>query len=474
MLNPVSYFFYWSAGQLADRGLIDEHRGQRIADLSWPRFLTMFARNSQRVADVSMVGLTIGPVGVAGLAFANIFRGLGIGLGVGVAGGTISQVSQRFGADEHHRIDLAVKQSVWVGTGLMLPLMVAFFFIPETLIGVLTDNVESIRHGSEYLKIISLSLVFSALNLISSRTLAGADDTWLAMTIRATGAFANIIFNAIFIFGLGMGAAGAALGTVLADAMVTSFFAWGFIFGSVPIIGDFPVGISVGPPYFDLPLTKQLLTISPPLMVMSLARTVANFPLFALLAGFGPVIVAAFEIALRVRGLLGAFGTGFSMSATSLVGQELGRGDEDAADDYRKDVIRLSTVIYIGAAILVLIFAPQISLIFADDPTVLSQTVPFIRVGALSFVGFGLSFTFQGVLKAAGDNRWSMYARLVGKYLVLLPLVYLGTVTALGVIALYLALVSETWSSALITRYRVNSGRWKKVSRSFRPDASTD
>lgn len=56
----------------------------------------------------------------------------------------------------------------------------------------------------------------------------------------------------------------------------------------------------------------------------------------------------------------------------------------------------------------------------------------------------------------------------------LLPLVHLATETSAGILLIYLALIGETWTSMLITRYQVNSGRWKAVSRSFRPTAAKD
>lgn len=474
MFNPVGYLFRRIAVRLAGYGLIDRHRGERIADLAWPRFLTMFARRSQRVADVAMVGLSLGPAAIAGLAFATVYWRLANSFALGLVGGTISQVSQRYGAERYEQLDIAVKQSVWVGVALIVPFILVYWVVSTPLVGLFTDDSATIRHGAEYLSVIAIALLFTALNLIASRTLAGADDTWIAMSVRATGAVANIVFNAILIFGLGMGAAGAALGTVLAEALITASFAWGFLVGRLPVIGRFPVTLSLEPPYFDRALTRQLLTITPPLVAQKLGRSISQFPLFAILAVFGPTVVAAFEVARRVRNLFGAFGSGFSMSASSLVGQELGRHDEAGADGYSRDTVRFSAVIYVAAAGVVFAFAAPISRLFADDPTVVSQTVPFIRIAAVSFVGYGLNRTFEGILKAAGDNRWSMYGRLFGQYLALLPLVYLGTITPLGVVAVYLAVVAETWSAALITGYRVASGVWKEISRSYRPDAPTD
>lgn len=474
MFNPVGYFFRFVAVRLSNAGLIDNERGTRIADLAWPRFLTMFARYLHQVADAAMVGLAIGPVAIAGLAFASVYWGIANAFSLGLAGGTIGQVSQRFGAGRYKRLELAVKQSIWVGVVLAVPFILAYTLFAEPLIGLMGNDPTTIGLGAAYLQILALALVFNVLNLVASRTLAGADDTWIAMSIRATGAFVNIVLNAIFIFGLGMGVEGAALGTVLAEGMITACFAWGFLTGHLPGAGTFPVTLSPGRPYFDLGLTRQLLTITPPLMAQKLARAFARFPLFAILAVFGPTVVAAFEVARRIRSLMRSTGNGFSMAASSVVGQELGKGDEPAADRYAGDVIRFSAVMYVAAAILVFVFARPLAHFFADDPGAIDQTVPFIRIAAISFVALGMDYTFNGILKAAGDNTWSMYGRLVGQYGALIPITYLGTITPLGITAVFLAMIAETASAASITGHRFVSGKWKIVSRSHRPDAADD
>lgn len=474
MLNPVSFFFHRIADLLAEFRVIDEHRGQRIADLTWPRFLTMFARKSQRAADISMVGLTIGPTAIAGLAFANLYWRFGYGLVLGLTGGTISQISQRFGAERYVRLDLAVKQSVWGSVILVLPFALLYWAYAEPLIALLGADPATVTQGAMYLRVLSLAFLFGALNLVSSRTLAGSGDTWIAMSLRSTGAFVNIVFNAIFIFGLDMGVRGAALGTVIAEGVVTGCFVWGFVYGHLPVVGEFPVQISLNPPYFDLQLSRQLLTITVPLMVRSLARTVAAFPLFAILSVFGPVVVAAFEVGRRVRSLMSAPGSGFSMSASSLVGQELGQGNEPEAGKYGWDVLQFSAVLHVVTAGIILAFSRQITHLFVEEPTAIEQTIPFIQIAAISLVGTGVEKTFTGVLKAAGDNRWSMYGMIFGQYIALLPLTYLGSITSLGVIAVYFAMIAETWSAGLITGYRFMTGSWKETSRSYRPEAPAE
>ncbi|MFW5918122.1 MAG: MATE family efflux transporter, partial [Haloferacaceae archaeon] len=296
MLNPVRFVYETVAARLASAGLIDRGRGERVAGLAWPRFLTMFARDLYRVADIAMVGLAIGPAAIAGLAYASIYWGLANAFSLGLAGGTISQVSQRFGAGTPRELDLAVKQSVWIGLLITVPFVLVYWTFAEPLVGLVGDDPTTVALGAAYLQLLSLALFFNVLNQAASRTLAGADDTWIAMSLRATGALLNIVLNAIFIFGLGMGVQGAALGTVLAEGTITLCLAWGFVGGHLPLVGDFPVTLSIQRPYLDVELSKQLLRISPPLIAEQLARSFARFPLFAILALFGPTIVASFEV----------------------------------------------------------------------------------------------------------------------------------------------------------------------------------
>jgi Na+-driven multidrug efflux pump len=64
-----------------------------------------------------------------------------------------------------------------------------------------------------------------------------------------------------------------------------------------------------------------------------------------------------------------------------------------------------------------------------------------------------------------------MYGRLLGRYSTI-PVVYLGTITPLGVGAVYIALVVETFLPAGVTFYRFQTGKWKVISRSYRPDVA--
>lgn len=469
MQNPVAAAAHRFAQLLARLGLIDGARGSRTVDLAWPRMVTGVARLSQRLVDIAMVGAVLGPTAIAGLAFAFAYWQIGNTLSLGVSGGTISQVSQRYGGGEHAEADLAVKQGVWLGTAIALPLTALFVAYPAELVALLGNDARTIEHGATYLAIAGLAIPFEFANKIASRALVGADDARTPMIVRGSGAVANVALNAVFIFGLGLGVAGAALGTLVATMLVTVAFVVGFLVGRLPWTGPFPLRLSPTRPYFDGALMRELVSLSTPLVGRWLATTLVVFPVLAIVATFGPVVVAAFEVARQIRYLMTAPNWGFSLSASSLVGQELGKGDPAEARAYGRDILRFSIVTFVLVTAVVLVLARPIAGLFADDPGTVDRAVPFVRAAALSAVGFGIDGTATGVLRGSGDTRWPFYGKLVGLYGVMLPVAYSATVTPFGITMLYLALFAESAVPAAVTYYRFRSGAWLPFSGSDAP-----
>lgn len=443
-------------------GIIESSRVRAVADLAWPRVVTGIARMSQQAADVAMVGLAVGTDAVTGMAFAFTYWALSEQLGLGIAGGTISLVAQRMGAEDERAAGIALEQSVWVALALSIPMALLFYYGATPLIGVFGDDPAAVDAGVTYLTIIAPAIPLAFLNKISSRTFAGFDDTVTPMFIRAGAATVNIALNAVFIFGLGMGVAGAALGTVVALVLATAGFAWGLLGGSYPRRGALPVTIPLGRPHYDGATIRRLLRVAAPLMTRRTVRAGFRFPLLGIVAVFGPVVVAAFEISRRVRQLMNALTWGFSIAASSLVGRHLGAGDLEEAEATGTDILRLSLASYLTMAALVIVFARSVAGLFVRDPETLRVATTFVRVGAVAAIGLGLDGSATGVLRGGGDTAWTFYATMIGMYAVALPLAYASVATAAGIAALYAGLVLETFVPAGIMLKRYTRGVWKE------------
>jgi putative MATE family efflux protein len=474
LLAPVRWTIKTVGLLLARGGWIDLRRAVRTSDLAWPRIVTGVARMSRTAVDVAMVGAAVGAPAIAGVGFATPYWALAFVLGGGIAGGTISLVSQRFSASDQQKGDAGVSTAVAVSAAFAvaatLPLTLLFWAAPEPLIRLIGSGGEAVGYGARYLRLVSLSMPFAALNLVASRTLVGAGDAWAPMVVRAGGAAANVALNAVLIFGFGWGVAGAALGTVVTTASVTGVFAVGLTAGRLPLVGALPVRIRWAASGGRRRRTaRDLFAIAAPLALTSFVQMGAQFPLLAIVSLFGPQVVAAFVIALRVRDLLNTPGWGFGLASSSLVGQALGRGREDEATAYGRDVLRFALAVYAGAAAVVFVLAAPVAQLFTSNAAVAPAAAALIRATCVSVVFWGLMNGALGPLRAGGDTRWPFYGQALGLFAFALPAAYLGATTALGMTGLYAALVLETVVPAAVTYARYRSGRWRVMSRAYRP-----
>ncbi len=458
-----------AARTLSRVGVIEEGRLRETVDLSWPRVVTGFAIMSKRTVDLAIVGIAVGSEAVAGLTVANAFWDVGKFALIGLAGGTVSLVSQNYGGDRGDRAGAAVAVSAVAAAGLALPAVVVFSLFARPLVGLVGGGGPAAGFGAAYLAVVAPGLLFEGLNLVASRTYAGVGDTVTPMAVRAAGAALNVALSVGLVFGADMGVVGAAVGTTVATGVVTLVFAWGMTGRSYAGRGasPVPIGLDVRP---DRRLLRELLSVSAPLVARRLAQLLVVFPLLAIASGFGATALAAVGVARRVRALCGSFTWGFSIAASTLVGQALGAAEETRAIAYGREITKLSAVVYVVVAAVVVLAARPIAGVFVE-PAEVSATAPFVVAAAVSVVPLGVDGSVTGVLRGAGDTRIPFLATLAGAYVVALPLAYLGTVTALGVGGLLLALVAETAVPMVVNGLRFRAGDWVAISRSLRPDA---
>lgn len=472
--NPIRLLVALVGLALVRAGLLDRDRARRTTDLAWPRIVTGIARMSKNAVDVAMVGIALGTAAIGGVGLAGPFWGLAFSVGGGIAAGTIALVSQRFGGDALDGVGQAVRSSAAVVVLLTLPLVAVFWTFAPDLVGLLSDEQRVVEYGATYLRLVSLGVPFAALNLIGSRVFIGVDDAWTPMVVRSGGALSNIVINAVFIFGLGMGVEGAALGTVLSNVLVTAVFAGTLVAGHLPGVGEFPVRVDPFGPYLVLDVLGQIVSIGLPVIGRNGVWTVAEFPMLAIAGLYGQEVLAAFVIARRIWGLMNTPGWGFGLASSSLVGQALGAGDEPTAEAYGREIIRFAVAVYLLSGVLVFAFADPIVRAFVDDPTAPSVpvAVSLVSVACLAVVFQGVSGGSAGPLDASGDTRWPFASQFVGMFCCSIPLAYLGATTALGIAGLHLAFVAETAIPAALNYYRFRTNVWKRVSRGYRPGAA--
>jgi len=466
----------WFPATLARIGLVERAKATEAFDLAVPVMVTGGLRVLLRMADFLFVGIALGDAAIAGLELGFQYYFIGFGLSLALTSGTISVVSRLQGAGERARADLAVKQSLWLALVVAMPLTALSWMYADPLVRVLTGDPATVRYGSAYLQVVMLSLVFRFWSMVAARALAGSGDTRTPMYVRLLTLPTNVALNAVLVFGLGpapaLGVVGAALGTVVANAVAA------VVFFVLLASGRHDVSLPLGGRQFDADLTSEIVRVASPLAGMRLLQSTARFPFLFVLGVLGTPAVAAYAIGRRVMLLALMPAWGYGTAASTLVGQSLGAGDEDGASEYGRQVLRLGLVTQLLLAGALVLAARPIAAGFGTAHVGL--TVDFIRVFGLVTAGFSISRTMRGSLRGAGDTRWPLYGTFVGSYLVRLPVAALALPAALSVTvagvsftpglglgypAIYLALLGDFYTKAAVNAGRFYSGRWKAVAR---------
>jgi putative MATE family efflux protein len=487
----------WFPVALSAVGIVDREKGKEAFDLAAPAMVTGGMRTLLRVADFFMVSVYAGGAAVAALELGFQYYFIPFGLALALTSGTISVVSRLKGAEDHREANFAIKQSLWLALAISIPITVFSFLYAEEMIAVLTNDGRTIALGGEYLRVVMYSVAFRFWSMIAARALAGSGDTRTPMYVRLITLPTNVGLNAVLIFGFGpfpeLGVAGAAWGTTVANVVA------GLIFAAALLSGRYDVRLPLGGKQWDWSMAAELVRVSLPLAGTRLSRTFGRFPFLFVLGVLGTDVIAAYAIGRRVMLLALMPAWGYSTAASTLVGQAIGAGDDEEADDYGWQTLRIALATQLILAVVIVVFARPLAAAF--DASNLELTVDFIRVFGPGVAAFSISRTMRGGLRGAGDTRWPLYGALLSTYVIRLPIAFLalpagylvtmfsGPVGSLfgiapfsftlpgmdlGLLAIYAAILGDMYGRAAVNLFRYWSDAWKEVAREADVGAAAD
>lgn len=387
-----------------------------ILRLAVPALGALIAEPLFLLADTAMVG-HLGATPLAGLGIASAVLQTIIGLMVFLAYATTPMVARRLGAGDERSAVSAGVDGLWLAAGLGAVLGVLGWFATPWLVGVFGASDEVAAAASAYLSISMAGLPAMLLVFAATGLLRGLQDTTTPLWVAGIGFASNIALNFVFIYGLGWGIAGSAVGTVIAQ--------WGMVVVYVVVIARHAarVGASPWPHHAGVLrgaasggwLFLRTLSLRAALLLATWAAT-----------SLGPDELAAYQVAITIYFTLGFALDALAIAAQALIGKGLGEG---AVEQVRAVLRRcVQWGVWSGAALGALVVATAwvLPAVFTSSPEVAALLPPSLVVLGLSAPLGGLVFVLDGVLIGAGDARYLAWTGLVN-LAVFVPLA-LGTV----------------------------------------------
>ncbi len=426
---------------------------REILRLAVPAFLALVAEPLFLLADAAIIG-HLGTPELAGLGIAGAILQTVVGLCIFLAYGTTASVARRVGSGD---LRGALAQGV---DGLWLAVLIG---VPTTLIGVAASGPLVGLFGAEtavadqattYLRWAFLGVTPLLLMLASTGVLRGLQDTRTPLVVAVVGNLANVVLNVLLVYGLGLGIAGAAIGTVLAQ--VGSAVA----LVAVVVVAARREGASVRP---DLPGVRRAAHAGVALILRTLTLRASLLVMTYGAVTFGATSTAAHQVAITLWTFLAFALDAIAIAAQALTGRYLGEGDVSVVRVATDRMVRWGLWSGVVTGALLALLAPFLGPLFTSDAAVQDALVPVLLLAALFQPLSGVVFVLDGVLIGAGDGRylaWAGAAVLVA----FAPLAWLAVVVTpapYGLIGLWVAFgIAFMGGRGLVLVRRARGTQW--------------
>ena len=435
---------------------------RQVIRLAIPVIVSMSSMAVMGLVDTFFMGMLGSTAQAAvGLGAPLIFSVLSLFLGTWA--GLTTFVAQCYGAKEY----LKGSQMMWHVFLLAIVCIgiVELCVVPAIpwIFGIAGANPDIIPDALDYTNVRLHGAIFVFSAFILTAFLRGIGDMRTTAIVTCVGVAFNALVTYLFAFGAGpvpaMGVTGAALGTVVAEALETLLYAL-VVFGrkNNALLETRKI------PRFRMAEFAKFLKIGFPVGMSWMLENV-GWIIFTLYAGtLSKEAMSAHTIVFQLMNIAFTPGLAISIAATTLVGHYIGADDVPNAERSAKLSIRMAGVLMIAVGLLLMIFRVPITSCFTNETAVAELAYPLFYFGAVYQLFDALGVVSSGAIRGAGDTRWPMVASLLVIWVGMVPSIYVvGFVYDLGLNAAWVVCTATIIVQGIFYYARFRRGKWKKM-----------
>jgi putative MATE family efflux protein len=425
---------------------------RRILALAMPTFATLVSEPLLLLVDSAVVG-RLGTPELAALALCSNVLNVLVGLSIFLAYSTTGTVARRLGAGDLHAalsggldgLVLAIGVGVVLALGLELALPV--------VVGLYGVEPEVAALATTYLRIAALGLPSVLVLLAGTGVLRGLQDARTPLVVVVAANLVNIVLNITLVHGVGLGIAGSALGTLIAQtaaAVTVLVVVVRRARAAGAVVAARPAGV------LTVARTGGWLVVRTAL----LQAAVTTNTLVA--AGLGAVTLAAHQVVGGLWTLLAFALDAVAIAGQALIGSALGSGDVALGRALTRRMLGWGVVSGVAFGLALVVARPAYTGLFTADPAVARLVGAVVIVVALQVPLAGVVYVLDGILIGAGDARYLALAGLVSLALYL-PVALLVRHLGAGLVWVWASYAVFMAARAVTLGLRARGNAWTRV-----------
>jgi putative MATE family efflux protein len=366
------------------------------------------------VVDSAIVGKFLGDEALAavGASFPIIFLLISLIIGITI-GGTIT-ISHFFGAKEYDRVRDTVDTMNIIILGTSVIIAALGILLSDQIFKLIELPEEVIPMASTYLRVYLLGLPFFFGFWNISAILRGVGDSKTPLYFLIVSTMMNIGLDFLFIAGFGWGIAAVAYATIISQgAALTAAVFW--------IRKNEMLRFRIRGIRFDISIVKKSMRIGLPSGVQHVLFSLGMLYIFKIVNQFGVNVIAAYSGAMRLDSLAIMPAINLANALSTFVGQNLGAGKLDRVKRGLYATLGMSVTISVIISLVMYFFGEDLMSLFTSDPVVIQHGVDYLVIVSSFYFVFSGLFSFNAVMRGAGDMIIPMFITLISLWVVRIP-----------------------------------------------------
>ena len=390
-----------------------------LARFSIPLLIGNFTQQLYNTVDSIIVGRYIGDTALAAVGTAGPILNLLLVLFMGIATGAGILSAQYFGARDRGTLSRTVGNTLLLTLGSGILMSVLGYVLTPFLIG-LTNPPADVGEGAIiYLRIIFIGFMGSGAYNILSGVLRGMGDSVYPLIYLVIASLLNIVLDITFVANFGMGIAGVAWATIIAQA----------ISGALCVVRILKmrdqVDINRQTLTPDGLILRKLCTLGIPAGITSAIFSMSAILVQGLVNSMGTAVIATNVAVMRVDGFAMMPNFTFGTAATTYIGQNIGAMKSDRLKSGVRDMMKLALGVSAVLVLCILLFGKYLIALFTQTPEVIELGRQGLMWLSFGYICFAVTQVLQGVMRGAGDTLVPMWLSIITTVVLRMPLAYL-------------------------------------------------
>ncbi|WP_378179273.1 MATE family efflux transporter [Aquimarina sp. SS2-1] len=429
--------------------------------LAVPMILEMMMESIFALVDAYWVS-SLGPNAIATVGLTESVITLIYAVAIGLSMGVTAIVARRVGEEDMIGASQAAVQSILLGISVSIIISIIGILFPKEILTLMGAEPDLIAEGYGYTQVLLGGNITIMLLFLINAVFRGAGDASVAMKVLIVSNVLNIILDPLFIFGFGpipgFGVQGAAIATTIGRGSAVLFQL------TILFFGWSKIKVTLKDIVLRSKVMLNLIRVSLGGIGQFVIGTSSWVFLMRIMAEFGSEVLAGYTIAIRVLMFTLMPSWGMSNAAATLVGQNLGAGEPDRAEQSVWKTGKYNAYFMLFVSVFYLVFAEVIIKIFSSEPEVVTYGALSLRVIAAGYVFYAYGMVIIQSFNGAGDTKTPTIINFFCFWVFQLPFAYLAAIVFdWGAMGVFLAITFAEILIAVIAIVWFRKGNWKSV-----------